>query len=299
MKERVETINNILTSRDAGFRVEYQKVWKNNAVREGYVLRSKDPKKNASPVMYRGEWFDSGSDEEICDCLCQAESQYNMAIDLHAIIDCDNVREKILPRIVSADNSDSLINMDICYCEVAGGALLACYYLPITLPDGQDASVPVTNAILALADISPSEAYEAAVKNMAATIDVLTMDEILAEFTGMPKEEITGRVPQLIVATNTKRQYGAAAILCPELLDILKAKIGHDQKGRIMEDTFSNYAILPSSIHETILTEFTSDADLLQLREMVRKVNDTEVSPEDRLSYSVFGWKNGSVCAIA
>ena len=49
-----------------------------------------------------------------------------------------------------------------------------------------------------------------------------------------------------------------------------------------------NFYILPSSIHEVILVPESSAPPLKDLQEMVKEINATEVSPEDKLSDSVY-----------
>ena len=75
------------------------------------------------------------------------------------------------------------------------------------------------------------------------------------------------------VVTNFETVRGAAAILITEAMEILWEKIG-------------NFYIIPSSVHELIVS---TDVPPEDLRYMVREVNDSEHVDEDELlSYNIY-----------
>ena len=80
----------------------------------------------------------------------------------------------------------------------------------------------------------------------------------------------------MYVCTNTAKLNGAGVILYQELLQEFADRIGSD------------FYILPSSIHETLLIPANGDMDLEYLRDMVRTVNRTEVAEDEVLSDSVY-----------
>ena len=47
-------------------------------------------------------------------------------------------------------------------------------------------------------------------------------------------------------------------------------------------------AILPSSVHECIAVPYEDESDLYEYQKMVKEVNDTCVSEEERLTDSVY-----------
>lgn len=49
-----------------------------------------------------------------------------------------------------------------------------------------------------------------------------------------------------------------------------------------------DFVILPSSVHEVILTPVQEDVELSELVEMVKEINATEVREEDVLSNHVY-----------
>ena len=68
-------------------------------------------------------------------------------------------------------------------------------------------------------------------------------------------------------------------MLYPGVLDSLASKEGHD------------LYILPSSVHEVILLPDIGIPSATELRNMVREVNDTQVAPEEVLSYSLYRYR--------
>jgi len=86
------------------------------------------------------------------------------------------------------------------------------------------------------------------------------------------------------VVTNRLNQYGACAMLFPEALKGLADKWECD------------LYILPSSVHEILaLPTLKGDAD--ELTGIVKEVNASMVSPEEKLSDTVYRYyhKNGKV----
>ena len=80
----------------------------------------------------------------------------------------------------------------------------------------------------------------------------------------------------MYVLTNMQRNYGAAVLLYPGLLEM----IGEEWK--------ENFYILPSSIHEVLLVPESKNPGLSELKEAVFSINRTEVTKEEFLSDTVY-----------
>ena len=113
-----------------------------------------------------------------------------------------------------------------------------------------------------------------------------SMEEVLHEMAGQdvgPEDtavQDTSLQEMLLkILSNTKRTHGAACMLYPGVLDSLASKEGHD------------LYILPSSVHEVILLPDIGIPSATELRNMVREVNDTQVAPEEVLSYSLYRYR--------
>ena len=140
---------------------------------------------------------------------------------------------------------------------------------------------------LKLAGINADELDEAARSNtQKAEFVIKTMGEIMAEMMGMNNslDEETLGDPQMYVLTNRRKVNGANILLYKDWLA--------EAANRLKDDFF----ILPSSIHELIAVP-VSGTDVKELRAMVKEVNNTEVAPEEILSYEVYRYSR-KTCEI-
>ena len=81
---------------------------------------------------------------------------------------------------------------------------------------------------------------------------------------------------QMYVLSNKFRNYGAACIAYPNVLEMI---------GQILK---KDYYILPSSVHEVIIVPYSEIYVCSKLDEMVREINSTQVEEEDVLSNHVY-----------
>lgn len=80
----------------------------------------------------------------------------------------------------------------------------------------------------------------------------------------------------MYVLTNEHKFHGAGCILYGNLLKEIADKWGCD------------ICIIPSSIHETLLIPMSAAGSCAVTSQMVREVNQTQVSPEEILSDHVY-----------
>ena len=141
------------------------------------------------------------------------------------------------------------------------------------------ASILVTNEMLAVYDITADQLHEdamkAAVQNRPAKLH--NMNDVMRDMMG----DMSGLVPMnepspLWVATVEGGQNGAGVIQYPGFLDQAAEALGGD------------FYVLPSSVHEVLLVADDGSMEIGHLEEMVRSVNETEVSPAERLSNNVY-----------
>lgn len=80
----------------------------------------------------------------------------------------------------------------------------------------------------------------------------------------------------MYILTNEEKYYGAAVILYPHVLNHI-AKVLN-----------KNFYILPSSVHECILVPDQGQYSRIELKRMVKEVNDSQVEDEEILSYEIY-----------
>ena len=84
--------------------------------------------------------------------------------------------------------------------------------------------------------------------------------------------KVTLRKDKMYVLSNKLKNYGAACIAYPYILDMLA--------GVLKE----NFYVLPSSVHEVIIVPESSQIRQSELERMVREINETQVPEEEILS---------------
>ena len=156
--------------------------------------------------------------------------------------------------------------------------LVAIYRVVASAGEDGMKSYVLTKAILDRSGISFEELDEAAKKNTEKSgFSVRTMSEVMCELMGVNVsqeiEEPDG--PQMYILTNARKLYGANIMLYKEYLEIAAEKMNGD------------FYIIPSSIHELIAVPVSAQG-LEELREMVKAVNDNQLTPEEILGYEVY-----------
>jgi len=151
-------------------------------------------------------------------------------------------------------------------------------------------TIPVTNSHMEYWGLTEEQLYETAIKNsnMFEPPFIDDMDRVAAEMLrerGMTEEEIeefqADVHPKMYIISNASKVNGASAIVYSDALQQVAEMMGSD------------LYILPSSIHE-VLAVSVEDRELEDLEEMVRSVNQTDVSPEEVLSDNVYKYDSES-----
>lgn len=202
----------------------------------------------------------------------------SVSLDVSPYVSPEFILDNILPRMVYKDNLPEIQKQNLAYTEYLD--LIVLFYLPVEIdalkqnkdPNGQF-SIQVSQSVLERAGVSLSEAYEHAVENVKKKTEIIPMWKMLEE-TGYPIDLRELNI-QLLVVTIDSMHYGAGTLVNSEVLREVSEKIGGD------------YVVLPSSIHEWIAHPYHED-ELPMYKAMVEDVNRTEVSLEERLSYSIY-----------
>ena len=147
------------------------------------------------------------------------------------------------------------------------------FYLPVN----ESELALVSKELLKKYDIDFRELYEQAVQNTRnnSKYRIQPMMAVLGMMTGN-EEDVADDPSMPYVVTVPSGMYGATALYCNEAIVEFLKKVGKDAY------------ILPSSQHEVLVMLDNGNLNADDLREMVKQVNDTEVSPKDLLSYDVF-----------
>lgn len=134
-------------------------------------------------------------------------------------------------------------------------------------------SVKITPAILSHAGIDESRAWEKAIENLCADTQITSLTKLLSDMSGIPLEAPAEPDINLHVITNSEKYKGAATILNRKVL-----------RSFAREHHTNMLFVLPSSVHEMMISPFTEKTTSDELSAIVREVNETQVTPEERLT---------------
>ncbi len=137
-------------------------------------------------------------------------------------------------------------------------------------------SVKVKKEILNNADVAFNIAWSRAEENSHKETTIQPLFSVIANMMG-EENPICNEYAPIYVVSNKAQFRGASGITDHEALRKLADSIG-----------IRDFVILPSSIHECILIPKDENTDLKSLYNMVKDVNSSVVSPEDKLIDAVF-----------
>lgn len=284
MKRNVEEINRIL--KDEEFYIEYNEVQKNNVNKEAYRLIPKT-QKTCSPVAYCENFENCSDNTEIAKELINIWNKgksYEIP-DIEELGSREFILKNVYPKVVANTNNELIDGQHLVFKEFLD--MFVIYYVNIGADNEGTASYNVQEKMIANAGIDMEELHSKAIKNLEKEVSIKDMQDIIMNIIGITDESEFdfSQVPeenQMLVLSKKDSMYGASVILCASVLEKL--------------DSFWNgeFVILPSSVHECISVR--SDGFTLQeMKEMVMEINDTEVSPEDRLTDSVYVYRDGKL----
>lgn len=201
------------------------------------------------------------------------------AIDVSALMDYENMKEKLSVEVISADaNADLLANVPHDRME----DLAVVYRFVIESSEDGRASILVTNNLMDRMGVSHEQLRADALENSPEIrpVVIMGMNEVMKEMMGPEVYEVFG-IPddaeeKMYVATVPDKNSGAGVIAYQDFMDQAAERVGGD------------FFVLPSSINEILLVPDNGDMTADALRDMVKDVNAKEVSPEERLSDNVY-----------
>ena len=152
------------------------------------------------------------------------------------------------------------------------------YRLQLDSTENGAATVLITNAMMEQFGVTKEQLHADAMENAQEIrpADFRTMAAVMAEMMGMPEEMMADMAPPMYVATNQDKVQGAAVMFYPDFMDQAAKELGGD------------IFILTSSVHEVLILPDDGNMNAQELKEMVTSINASEVSPEDRLTDSVY-----------
>ena len=266
------------------YNVEEKIVTKNNDTKLYAVIISEEGK-GVSPVIYVDEYLNKISDGVMTLSVAAKEilTIYESAKPSTCPSGQDFLNKEFVLSYVEYQLINLALNKDLLEATPHKELLdLAVVYRVFVNGFGEETgSFLMNNRMLESLKISEIEIdKEAKVNTLKAGFMKTSMYEMVK---GMPCPRDVEESPEqeMFVLTNRKKLYGANILLYPNELK--------DVADRINDDLY----ILPSSVHEliTVPASFGSCEDL---KKTVRNVNDTQLAPDEILSYSVYKYSRST-----
>lgn len=247
---------------------------KNNGImRKGLTFTEHGSK--IAPTIYLEEYyqrFQKGLSEEQAAgeiLTLYAKVRFGQPFQADSLSKYEEVREKVVYRLVNRKANAALLD-HIPYQEYLDLAVI--FYVLVEVNDYGMAAMSIRKEHLELWGVSEEEIFRQAHHNTHRILpeELQTMQSVLLDITGEGKEEKPEDM--LYVLSNRLRSHGAAAILYDGCLE------------KIADRLASSYYVLPSSIHEVIITPDRHLFSYRELSKMVKEINETQVEPEEVLS---------------
>lgn len=199
------------------------------------------------------------------------------AIDVSSLTDYSQMKDKLIMEVVSKEANEEML-ANIPHVEMEDMAVVYRFVLDSN-EDGR-ATILATNQLIETMGVTPEQLHMDAMENAPELKPaiIMGMTEMLADM-GMPMEMMGMEAPTqefMYVATVEDKINGAGVLAYQNFMEQAAERIGGD------------FFILPSSRHEILLVPDNGEADLQQLKDMVREVNATQVAPEEKLTDSVY-----------
>lgn len=235
---------------------------------------------NASMVVRMDASGEEGIAQAVSGILAVCEGSIpDSDIDVSGFTVWDSIKAHIRARLVNTERNRGRLEK----APHRGFLDLSLEYyadMPGAFP-GRQVSIPIRDGHTRYWDVDEETLYRTAMENMegADATAFECMDELLAPCWDVEKEmkkELLKGCPMYVLGN--KSRINGAVQMCSK-----------DVMGRVSGFFKQDFWILPSSIHEVILLpagEYGEDAE--ELAGIVKDVNDTQLAPEEILSYHVY-----------
>lgn len=271
-----------------GCQITIRKADKNNGVTYTGLNVGRDIA-DISPLIYLDSQFNDFKNgkttiPEVVDYVVKNGKIKTRQVDMRRFLNYEEIADSIVYRLINTGRNKKLLE-DLPYIEFMD---LSIVFQCILEEDAcGTASILIHNVHLKLWDVTVNDLLCAAEKNtpLLRGYELKSMTDVLREIKESEPseevdydaymEEIINSVPMYVLSSRN-RIDGAACILYPTLL------------ADICDSLQSSFYIIPSSIHEVLVLPSDSTDESAKIREMIKEINDTQVSAEEILSYSLY-----------
>ncbi|MBO5550420.1 MAG: hypothetical protein J5966_00540 [Lachnospiraceae bacterium] len=260
------------------FSVSIYEAMKNNSViHKGISIKEKDNR--IAPTIYMEEFYTDYCDgrdiEDIVNEILRVYSENRTGPDIETerFSDFEWVKDRIFFRLINAHDNAAMLQQVPSFVFLDLALVFGVYMGNFRKAFS---SVMIRKEHMEMWHTDEEELRRLAAVNTPRILPsaIWTIKDLLDEM-GVPADDISNETPTYILS-NKERINGAAVMVYDGVLRKFASNLGTD------------LFILPSSVHELILVPECSVRDPESLMEMIAEVNDTQVSKEELLSYTLY-----------
>lgn len=252
-------------------KVELSNFWKDGIERTGIRITDAE----ISPVYYLSE-DDMVKDPACIEKILIDASKYKPNVD-NLYEELNNI-EQLEYKVVPFDYYKDEIKYRKLYFTLDNNGFAELYFIR----HEDDGRIYITTDMVKDFGWNPEEIRENAHTHNYFNLRIRSMNSMLSEM--LPEGDMLGDLDEtMYIVSNKDNFYGSAYITDKDSLDYIAKWLKVEE-----------YYIIPSSIHELIILKM-NDADIEELKNMVKTVNETEVRPEEVLSYNVWKYEKGEL----
>lgn len=250
-------------------------------------------KNNANPTInieaFHEEYENGKLMEDVLYDIGKIIQMEGPQVDVSRLSDYDKIKDSLFIRVCNSKENKGLLK-NVPHVEIEDMAV-TCHILVAKDKIGIS-STTVTNDMLKSYGIREEQLINDALESSPRVNppEIVNMDELMEQiyreqFTmmGYNEDEITKMLEDMpraeipmIVVTNEDRVNGAATMFYPGVMDEIGEKLN------------SNFFVLPSSLHETIVVPNDGNMEYKSLLAMVTEINATQVDTQDKLTDQVY-----------
>lgn len=261
---------------------------KNNGTeRTGILIEI--PGVNISPTIYLEEYYESYLAGESIETVVGDIINFYKNIrqekswDCSRVLDYENVREHIVFKMINTSKNRNFLSTvpHITFLDLS-----IVFYVLLEAAGEGTAAMVINEDHAGRWKVGKDALWREALRNIKKLLpaEFFTMNYALREMLkknteseSAPEHEnlLDGNMDasdSMYILSNNLRNYGAACIAYPHILEMI---------GNILQ---TDFYVLPSSVHEVVITPCQQEISCSELDEMVRDINRTQVAEEEILS---------------
>lgn len=266
---------------EEGVQVSLHEIPKNNGViRDGLTILQ--PGQHISPTIYLEPYFEKFQDNTSLALLtAEIISEYNQGrgLDLNAdfFTDFEQAAPRICYKVISRSKNETLLE-NLPHLEILDLAVVFYYKVEDEIAEG--ATILIHEKHRISWGILLTELYHLAKSNTVRCLKPVfqTIQQLICETAAerMPEIEEEQNPAEMYVLTNSEKYLGAVCFLYPGVLKEIASSLQSD------------FYILPSSIHESIIMPGSGRYSAEQLKTLVMEMNEQYIEKEEFLSDNIY-----------